>query len=249
MPAAVSTPAVTATKTAASRRRNPALLICPLPSAARLPPRWARPSMAYIRGAVHPVPSRSIPRAGRGRLVSAGPVRAAHCGVHRLAHAAGEDRIRLGDPGDSAPDGPARGDVGAFGLVEGRRPDAAAQPGRGGQLGEEPVPAVVGVQLIKLGVQTLQAIAVLTDRRLIQQRMDRAVSSAAPSATSPAARPAVRMPRRGLASAGGQVQCTPCVHNWMISAQSRTEPAPSSTAPSRSGVRSRRVLVTGCSLR
>jgi hypothetical protein len=33
--------------------------------------------------------------------------------------------------------------------------------------------AVVGVQLIKLGVQTLQAIPVLTDRRLIQQRMNR----------------------------------------------------------------------------
>lgn len=128
--------------------------------------------------------------------------------MHRLPHAVGEDRIRLGDPGDSAPDGPAHGDVGAFGLVGGRGPDAPAQPGRAGQLGEEPVPfvvsaggpAVVGVQLIKLGVQTLQAIAVLTGRRLIQQRMDRAVSSAAQSAASPAARPAVRMPRRGLAS-------------------------------------------------
>src|SRR2546421_3274898 len=96
-------------------------------------------SLAFMRAAVHPVPLRSTPgcRAAR-RPRSAGPVGAAHAGVHGLAQGLADDAVGFGDPGQRPPDGLAHRDPGALGLV-GEGPGPAAEPGRAGELGDQPV--------------------------------------------------------------------------------------------------------------
>src|SRR5258706_8892878 len=112
---------------------------------------------------------------------SAGPVGAAHAGVHGLAQVLAYDGVGFGDPGQRPADGLAHRDPGALGLV-GEGPGPAAEPGRAGELGDQPVafgPGLagpVGFQLVdpclvKLGVQPLEPVPVLGDPLLGQDAL------------------------------------------------------------------------------
>ena len=145
---------------------------------------------------------------GPGR--SAGPVGAADAGVHGLAQMAAQRFVRLGDPDQGPADGLAHRDPGAFTLI-GEGPDAPAESGCAGELGDEPVsfgpgggaagPAAARrLQPVELGVQAPQAVPVLADRRLVKDRLRTETPSPADlSAASPAARSAAGISWRGLA--------------------------------------------------
>src|SRR6478736_150034 len=127
-------------------------------------------SLAFMRAAVHHVPQGStVGRRARKRPGSAGPVGAAHAGVHGLAQVLADDGVGFGDPGQRPPDGLAHRDPGALGLV-GEGPGPAAETGRAGELGDQPVafgPGLagpLGFQLVDLDIQPLEPAPVLGDR-------------------------------------------------------------------------------------
>src|SRR5205823_9745720 len=141
-------------------------------------------SLAFMRAAVHHVPQRStVGRQARKRPRSAGPVGAAHAGVHGLAQMLADDGVGFGDPGQRPADGLAHRDPGALRVV-GEGPGPAAEPGRAGELGDQPVAfgpnlaGPVGFQLvvsclIELGVQALEPVPVLGDRLVVEDALRR----------------------------------------------------------------------------
>ena len=89
--------------------------------------------------------------------------------MHGLAQVLADDAVGFGDPGERPADGLAHRNPGALGLV-GEGPGPAAEPGRAGELGDQPVafgPGLagpVGFQLVDLGIQPLEPAPVLGDR-------------------------------------------------------------------------------------